>query len=426
MNRFLRRFALFALAFLALSGCGGAESGSTVPSAPTTTFTESAESALAAARARWEAADIDTYHLEFENDCGECGPELVKPRQAVVWDGDLVDATEQVMSVEAVMDSIDRAIAAGQSVEVSYDSEYGYPTEVWIDREARAYDGGVHWILDGLTAGLPGDPASLIKLEAAQRQWDTVRPQAYEYRMSFVCDCPFSGRMWITVDGDRIVDWNTEFDESGEMSVSPLTMDDMFEDLADMFEAGSIEDSGVRFSGAAQYDPVLGFPSWIGLDIEVIDPGSELAFLEPRFIFTVNDFKAVDPQPNPSYQDLDNARLNWMTTGLEDYTYELSQLEVDGDLPLNEDGSFADPYLVSVENGEVVSVKRFGVESETPGDVPIWTIPQLFDLIELWRQSGLKVEALFSAENGHPVIVSAFDGTTGHQFFTIRNLEATG
>ncbi|NNL47572.1 MAG: hypothetical protein HKO76_04315 [Acidimicrobiia bacterium] len=414
---------------LALTGCGGAESGFTVlqSSPSTTTQTESASSELEAARARWQANGIDTYHLSFENDCGECGPDLIEPRQAVVWEGDLVDPTGQTMSVEAVLDSIDRAIAAGRSVEASYDAEYGYPTEVWIDREARAYDGGVHWILQGLTAGLPGDPASLGELENAKQQWRTLRPAAYEYRMSFICDCPFSGSMWIKVEGDQIIDWSTDFDERGEeRSVSPLTMDDMFDDLADMFEAGSIEDSGVRFSGAAQYDAALGFPAWIGLDIEVVDPASELAVLAPRFIFVVNDFKPVAPQPNDhEHQDQVTARNRWDATGLEDYSYELSQLEVDGELPLNQDGSFKEPYVVSVVNGEIASVTQFGVESEV-ADVPIYTIPQLLTQIELWRQAGLKVDALYHTETGHPVIVSAFVGATRHHFFTIHNLEASG
>lgn len=77
-----------------------------------------------------------------------------EPRLVAVREGepeDLLDPT-----VESLFDTIAAAVDAGSSVEVSYDRELGFPTDIWIDREARAYDGGTHWLVSDLVKGPPG------------------------------------------------------------------------------------------------------------------------------------------------------------------------------------------------------------------------------------------------------------------------------
>ena len=156
----MHRLSRLTLAALLVAACGGpigamATSSTTAPLAPTTTTADPAAT-LTAARGRWEASGLDTYHFVFEDDCGECMP--TEPRLVVVREGepeDLLDPT-----VERLFDTITAAVNAGSSVEVSYDRELGFPTDIWIDREARAYDGGTHWLVSDLVEGLPGPETS--------------------------------------------------------------------------------------------------------------------------------------------------------------------------------------------------------------------------------------------------------------------------
>lgn len=424
MNRTAWMAAILAMA---LAACGGAETISTAPApgpSPTTTLATPRPDPLAeleAARARWEAVGLTTYQLEFTDDCGECGPELTAPREAVVWDGDLIDPSGGVLSVEAMFSRIEQASAAGQAVDVTYHQDLGYPTEVWIDREARAYDGGIHWLVDDVRAGLPGSSASLDELVAARGRWREARPPAYEYRVTFVCDCPFAGYMWTQVDGNRVTDWDIDLVEPDRTGASPVTVDELFDDLEEIFRLGSVEDSGVVFAATAEFDPTLGFPRWIGLDIEVIDPSSELAILSPRLVFAIDRFQPIDP-PTSMAVELEDARLAWARWGSLDYRYELSALDVSGDLNLNEDGSLKDPYVVTVKDGRVSGVTRAGIAVDDYEPL-IYPIAQLFDAIALWQQGGSQTDVLYHDTLGYPILVSVRDANEIRQFFTIRNLE---
>ena len=77
---------------------------------------------------------FDSYHYEFENDCGECGPLLYSsPGQVVVWDADRFDPVRSSPSVEEMFDEIEAALDEGLNTDVVYDEELGYPVEVDID-----------------------------------------------------------------------------------------------------------------------------------------------------------------------------------------------------------------------------------------------------------------------------------------------------
>ncbi len=149
----------------------GDNSPVTAPVPDESTPTELGE--LAAARSRWEANASSDYHYVFEDDCGECE---AFSGQVVVWDGEVLDPSRRSLAVEEIFDILERAAAAGQSVEAVFDQETGYPTDVWIDRESRAFDGGTHWIIEDLVEGLPGEAASLAGLEAAWARWKSGAP----------------------------------------------------------------------------------------------------------------------------------------------------------------------------------------------------------------------------------------------------------
>jgi len=189
----------------------------------TTTAVAAVEPALDAARAAWDAAGLSEYRFEFEDDCGEC--DRLPAREVVVWDDDVYDPERQAVTPDEAFAAIERALATGVSVEAEYDPELGYPTEVWIDRESRAVDGGTHWVFEGLSEGLPGDDATIDDLEQATDLWLLRGPASYEFRVSFICDCEVEGTLWTQVVDGLVTDWDVVFDRDNDMSVSPVTID---------------------------------------------------------------------------------------------------------------------------------------------------------------------------------------------------------
>lgn len=393
--------AAVILAVLA-AGCGDAPlTEATLPAGASSTLVTgstdvpaSAQSELEAARARWATAAPATYGFTFADDCGECEP---LQRQVVVWDGERA-SDPQAPDIVSMFDDIAAAIEAGQAVDVVYDPDLGYPAEVWIDREARAYDGGTHWLVTDFAASLPGDATTIERLDAAVARWEAARPQAYEYRTDIICGCGLDGWLWTEVAGSRIVEWEVEIADA-ESSVSPITIDEMMVDLRELLTTG-VQEEGVEITGSAAFDDELGHPTWIGLDIEVQDPNSELGYLPPRLVFQVSEFRALPPQPDDvesRHTDLVEARERWAATGFTDYTYRLTVHDA-------ETADFSEPYLVAVVDGDVVEVVASGVPIDIV-DVPAYSIDDLFERIVLWEQSGIDVDALYHHADGYPVLV---------------------
>lgn len=142
------RSLLAILILLAACATPGASVGTSTSQLQTTMTTPIAEEEYVSALAKWDAAGLDTYRFIFEDDCGECMP--AEPRVVVIREGTPADGSDP--TVDSLFETIATAIETGSSVEVSYHSILGYPTEIWIDREARAYDGGTHWLIRDLEA----------------------------------------------------------------------------------------------------------------------------------------------------------------------------------------------------------------------------------------------------------------------------------
>lgn len=106
--------------------------------------------ALAGARSLWDEAGPDSYRFQFEDDCGECDPSLRLPREVTVVDGEASRPDQP--TVESLFELIGRAIDEGRTVKVEYHPELGYPSDIAIDMQARAYDGGTHLMVRGLEA----------------------------------------------------------------------------------------------------------------------------------------------------------------------------------------------------------------------------------------------------------------------------------
>ena len=403
--------ALLLAASVAACGPAAEQGSTTLPPAASSTSTtvpppgstvpaNSPAQALEDARARWAAAGLETYQFVFEDDCGECDPEWAAPRSVVVWDGTSFDATRAALDVDGIFERIESAIAEGSDVEVTYHPDLGHPTEVWIDREARAYDGGTHLFVRDVTPGLPGDSVSLTELEQARRRWAESRPQAYEFRTDIMCACPADTTIWALVDGERVVDWRIEtIREEGAIDPAPSTIEQLFADLRDLFSSGQLVESGAVISGSAAYDPEIGHPTWIGLDIEILDPDSELAPLAPRVVVAIRDLQAQDIAASEHAR----AAERWARTGPDDYRYELTIHNIG-------EGSFGPPHQVTVRGGAVASVTVEGTTVD-PATVPAHAIGDLFARIDTWRAEGWEVDVLYDVRLGHPVLVTARRGS---------------
>lgn len=391
------------LLVMVLAGCGVGPTDTTNP-ATTTTAPEATTSTVPAddhqqleeARRRWADAGIDTYTYAFEDDCGECMAE--GEVTVIVWEG--LPSTHDAMTVDQVLDAVATALDGGTPVEVTYDPDLGHPVEVWLDREARAYDGGTHWLIRQFEPGLPHDATTMAAFEAAHQLWETKRPAAYELETEIICDCSFDSTVSALIEGTRVVDWDVAFTDGVGAQLSPLTIDAMFDDLSELLESpdGFTED-GVRYRGFVQYDSDVGYPWWVALEIEVLDPDSEYADLPERLVTSVTRLDPVQPGGDVEADaTLEAARVKWEATGLDTYTYELTIHDVGN-------ASFSDVYVVAVENGVVTAITQDGLHVTTE-NATLLPVEGLFDLIKSHLAAGHLVEALYHHILGYPTFIA--------------------
>ncbi len=399
----MKRWTILMGSVVLAAACGGA--AGTPPSkgsgVPNTISSSDGYAALTAARDTWESVGLESYHYEFENDCGECGPMLAASRRVVVWDGEEYDPGAGSPTVEEMFDEIERALDEGKSVDVVFDDEFGHPVEVEIDMESRPVDGGTHWIIHRLEPGLPGDDVSISDVVEAEQRWLTSRPNAYEYVLSVWCDCPLEGSVVTRVEGERIVWYEVLYDEYSGGSITPLAIDDMFSDLADLMSAvDGVVEEGIRFTGSARFHPDLGYPIWIGLDIEVLREDPIPDALPERLVVTMSDLRPLEIVADSLDGERDAlrmARKRWQTAGIDDYTYQLT-------VHAMATADFTGPFLVVVEDGQVVKATRDGSPVD-PGPVTVYTVNEMFDLIDRHLVEGVASAVLYDESLGFPVLV---------------------
>lgn len=383
---------------LLLASCGAADSGAST-SIDTSTSAPASDpnvEELESARQRWTAAALGSYSFVYQDDCGECDPIYRLPRKGVVWESEPAVASQP--TIEGLFSQIETAIQDGRSVDVTYHPELGHPEEISIDMHTRPVDGGTHLLVDELTAGLPGEVISLDALTGARARWDENRPSSYEFVTAIGCDCRLAGEIWARVENRRLLDWRVTFDDGEGDDISAITVDDMFDDLTRMLSsADGVVEEGVRFSGSAEYHPDLGYPIWVGLDIEILDPESELAYLPPRLVFAVQHLEPTEGAQSTDTA-LDDARQKWRAAELGDYEYELTIHDIS-------QASFSDPYLVTVSGGAVTRVEQDGQTIEEV-EAPTLAVEELFDLIQTESDKGLTVDVLYHQVLGYPVFLA--------------------
>lgn len=415
----MRGLASIFAAAVVVSACASQpvpEAGTTTApgssNSPTSTIRQldPAGSAFAEARAKWDAAALGTYSYEFLDDCGEC--DQLPTQSVVVWDGDVLDPLRRATSIDQAFALIERSIERGADVDVEYHPELGYPTDLWIDREARAYDGGIHLVFDSVEPDLPGDPASLDTHRAAWDRWRATGLESYEYSSAVICECEYQVSMRTTVVDGLVTAFDSRTPEPTDITFSPLTIEQMFSDVEAFLAGEDFPSEGIRVTGSALYDEQYGYPVWIGLDIEVTDPeaAAEAGF-PPRLVMTVS---SLEPLISDPASEVEEARAKWRSQAIDTYTFDIVFHDI-------VEADYSEAFTVEVESGVIVSVTENGYEYP-PEDVEVPTIDELFDAIVNWQLSGGTVDAIYHAELGYPTVVIAAepDGTSTSVSVTLR------
>ena len=98
---------------------------------------------------KWENASILDYSFIFKVSC-YCTEEYISPKTVLVRDGEIIKVnniaySEQmhwgILSIDDLFNEIEKA--SNQNVallETTYDSYYGFPTYIYIDRDERIAD----------------------------------------------------------------------------------------------------------------------------------------------------------------------------------------------------------------------------------------------------------------------------------------------
>lgn len=267
----LSRSTLIAIVVVACGGTVGGPATSPTSAAVTPSTMSDPGVAFAEARGKWGASGLVTYHFEFEDDCGECMP--TEPRVVAVEEGKPGTAADP--TVESLFETIASAMDTGSSVEVSYHPELGYPTDIWIDREARAYDGGTHWLIRDLKPGLPEPPPSSDH-ETAVSKWAGAGYADYRYDLVThdIIEASFSERYTVTVRDGLVVEVQFQGPAGEAEDIPEMTIEAVFSLIEGEKEAGSIVD--------VLYHSVDGHPVFVS-----VRPPDETA--PPSMVFSIHD-----------------------------------------------------------------------------------------------------------------------------------------
>lgn len=119
-------------------------------------------SALQAAKKKWDSLSGQFYTIQSHRFC-ECedeyqsqmevnvlGNKVVSAFDTVSGDEISAEIQQEIKTVDGLFALIEKAIADGISINVSYNQEYGYPETAQIDLEQLAVDGGLHINLSDL------------------------------------------------------------------------------------------------------------------------------------------------------------------------------------------------------------------------------------------------------------------------------------
>lgn len=158
--------ALLAM-LLITSGCGGSSDKAQIKQVDQVVVvvddnTPSDLSLMQSAKTKWDNLSGQFYSIQSQRVC-LCVPEMSSQMEVSVSNNLVLSAfdianeeaiskeiQQEITTVDGLFALIEKAIADGVSIEVTYNEEYGYPELAKIDLEKIAVDGGLHIILSNL------------------------------------------------------------------------------------------------------------------------------------------------------------------------------------------------------------------------------------------------------------------------------------
>jgi len=139
-----------------LSGCNSSDEQVEVVSTPNDL------TLFQSAKTKWDSQSGQFYTIQSQRFC-ECVAEMSAQMKISVSENLILSAfdvvsdavisnqvREEIYTVDGLFALIEKAIADGTSIEVTYNEEFGYPETVKIDLEKLAVDGGLHVHLSDL------------------------------------------------------------------------------------------------------------------------------------------------------------------------------------------------------------------------------------------------------------------------------------
>ena len=205
--------------------------------------------------------------------------------------------------------------------------------------------------------------------------------------------------MHTTVVGGRVTGFDYRTPEPTDITFSPLTIAQMFDDVESFLTSEDFPNEGISVTGSALYDARYGYPNWIGLEIEVTDPqaAAEAGF-PPRLVMTVSE---VVPLPIDPDSELEAARSRWASAGLDSYTFDITVHDIST-------ADFTDTFTVTVERAAIVAVSQNGYVYPPEG-VELPTIEEVFEMLAKWQLAGFEFDAIYDVALGFPAVVITDD-----------------
>jgi hypothetical protein len=199
-----------------------------------------------------------------------CPPPVTEPGTVEVRDGVVVEVAGEsgpldpllYLSVDGLFAVIQAAIDGGaDEITVSWDPQLGYPTDLYIDYQSGAVDDEVAYTARDLVLGT-GYEQQQAELDDALDAWNAAGIAHYRFRMQRSCFCtPESTAPGLVevLDGAIV------------SVVDPATSDplapEFYRTLAELFDVAQNAIDLEVWMFSAAYDPVLGYPTEISIDV---------------------------------------------------------------------------------------------------------------------------------------------------------------
>jgi hypothetical protein len=279
---------LFSAALSVACATGGCVLFPGIPAANNPTI-DPLQQELDANRAKWIASGIDTYEYQFVRAC-ECPPESAGPIIVTVDNGTIASVRRPAGSelprweggsypVEQLFAEVQAAIdGEPDSIVVTYDAEFGYPTQIYIDWDAGTADEETAYQATDL---IP-EPLQAA-LDANLAKWQAFGVDAYQYEFGNGCACPpqIVGPTVIVVEDGEVV----ELRDAQGVVFEPLegvrypTIDELFDTVQTAVDRGR-----GPAAVSVRYDDGWGYPTHIDIDWEAATADEETSYSAANLI----------------------------------------------------------------------------------------------------------------------------------------------